>query len=161
MASSTSPAQTLASHLVSQAIASVSLLESLAIISAEDAAVIRSKLPSATSTFPTLESGEDISRRLSNLTVNSNAPSQTTTHSTPQTTSAPVRHQMVSPAVQPQRTVSPAQSPPLMTAQSHRTSLPMVPQPAVEDRAQALWDYAGVVSSEIHVDVRAHPIATR
>jgi hypothetical protein len=50
------PAQTLATHLLNQTLASIALLEQLSVITPSDAHAIRSKLPSPTGPFPSVNS---------------------------------------------------------------------------------------------------------
>lgn len=54
MAATQQPGQALASHLISQTVSSVALMETLGLISTDDAAAIRSRLPSPYTPFPAL-----------------------------------------------------------------------------------------------------------
>ncbi|ORY32857.1 SH3 domain-containing protein [Naematelia encephala] len=117
-------AQTLATHLLNQTLASISLLESLSIISATDAHTIRSKLPPPTGPFPSLDPPQqstqqqppqqDLSTSFGNLAV---VPGPSSPYDSRQA-------------------LPPSNQPPL-------PSLPPRSRPNQESRAKALWDYRG------------------
>ena len=119
------PAQTLATHLINQTLSSLSVLETLEIISRDDASRIRSMLPNAYGPFPSLSQPQSpqISQNFSQLSVG--------------------------PASPPPAQVSPqptSQPPP---THSHNALVPSLPAraPTREIRARALWDYSGTVRS--------------
>jgi hypothetical protein len=114
------PAQTLATHLINQTLSSLSVLETLNVISREDVSQIRSMLPNPYGPFPSLDSSLQTS--FSQLSVQ---------------TASPPTHQ------------PPLQSPsPQAPAPQHMSLVPSLPSraPPREVRARALWDYSGTVS---------------
>lgn len=116
------PAQALATHLINQTLSSLSLLETLEIISRDDASRIRSMLPNAYGPFPSLNQPQSpsISNNYSQLSVGP--------------TSSP-------PQVTPQPMIQP------LPAHSQNALVPSIPPraPMREIRARALWDYNGAV----------------
>ncbi|BEJ11026.1 hypothetical protein CspHIS471_0104480 [Cutaneotrichosporon sp. HIS471] len=126
------PAQALASHLVSQTLASVGLLETLQLITPTAANEIRSRLPNPYTQFPSLASAPVASVTpaspplaiVSGMAgMNMNQPNQPV--SPPQQFTAPA------PAFQAAHVPGPA-LPPRNTPPGHN-----------EQRARALWDYNG------------------
>jgi hypothetical protein len=116
------PAQALATHLLNQTLASIALLEQLSLISSSDAHTIRSRLPSPTGPFPSLNPSPDLSSSFGGLSV---APSSS------------FGHQQQQPLTSSGwQSSPPAPGPP---------ALP--PRGRPEQRARALWDYNGVVGS--------------
>lgn len=134
------PAQALASHLVSQTLASVGLLETLHLISAADATEIRNRLPNPYTTFPSLAmnaSPAGIMGGMQNMAI-SNPLAQPQLQSPIQPHMSPVQSHM-SPV---QAHMSPVQAHVPGPALPARNPLP--PAPAYnEQRARALWDYNG------------------
>jgi hypothetical protein len=127
--SSQAPAQTLAAHLVSQTLSSVAVLEQLNIITADDAATIRARLPNQYATFPQLAAAPAAAAVASPYSPVNNVSAMT--------------NQLNTLAVSP--TVAPAarQSPGLP---------PRQPVPAATDtqpRARALWDYSGAEADDL------------
>jgi len=115
------PAQALATHLINQTLSSLSVLETLNIISRDDASQIRSKLPNPYGPFPSLGAASSPSANAS-FSQLSLGPASPPPHQPPSQTSIPPLHNQM--AVIP--------------------SLP--PRaPSREVRARALWDYAGTV----------------
>jgi hypothetical protein len=114
------PVQTLAAHLINQTLESISLLESLALISAPDAHFIRSKLPNASGPFPNLTTSDS-----SQQDADKAAPQfvRTPSNAAP----SPIRHNQLQQHTPPQN-YSPTPS--------------GMGQPL---RARALWDYSGTV----------------
>lgn len=137
------PAQALASHLISQTLASVGLLETLHLISAADATEIRNRLPNPYAQFPNLAMNPPVSGLvggMQNMAI-SNAPTPTS----PQ--------QPYQSPVQPHSAVQHVQSP--MQAHVPGPALPArnsaPPAPAYnEQRARALWDYGGSDPDDLH-----------
>jgi len=130
------PSQALASHLISQTLASVALMEQLQLITADDAATIRARLPNAYGTFPQLNSAtapvtsptSPVAGNVAAMTSQMNSMNMNNTSNT------------VSPAIQ-------------AAAQRQAPSLPQrQPIPAVTDtqpRARALWDYSGTEADDL------------
>ena len=125
------PAQTLATHLLNQTLSSIAILETLNVINASDAHLIRSKLPSPTGPFPSLTAPlpapapQDLAQSFGGLSVN-----PTNAYAQNQPTSPQQHYQSPTHSFQP----PPAPAPP---------SLP--PRARSEQRAKALWDYSGAV----------------
>lgn len=121
------PAQALATHLINQTLSSLSVLETLNIISRDDASQIRSKLPNPYGPFPALEAvtSPSVNASFGQLSL---APA------------SPPRHQ-------------PSPQPPMPPMHSQMAVVPSLPPRATprETRARALWDYAGTVSTLILV----------
>ena len=117
------PAQALATHLINQTLSSLSVLETLEIISREDAARIRTMLPNAYGPFPSLNQPQSpqISHNFSQLSVGPASPPPVQVSPQPSIQS-PIGH--------PQNSLVP--------------SLP-ARAPVRESRARALWDYSGAV----------------
>jgi hypothetical protein len=115
------PAQALATHLINQTLSSLSVLETLNIISRDDASQIRSKLPNPYGPFPSLEtaSSPSINTSFSQLAVGPASPP-------------------------PQQSSSQVQMPPMHNQMAVVPALPARTGPQ-ETRARALWDYAGTV----------------
>ena len=120
------PAQALATHLINQTLSSLSVLETLDIITRDDAAQIRSKLPNPYGPFPSLNSSSQASQSFSQLSLGPASP--------------PPVH------ILPQPTV---QSPVTAPTNSQSALVPSLPPrgPPRESRARALWDYSGTVST--------------
>jgi hypothetical protein len=116
------PAQALATHLINQTLSSLSVLETLNIISRDDASQIRSKLPNPYGPFPSLGAAS--------------SPSATTSFG----------QLSLGPASPPPHQSS--QQPPMPPMHNQMTVVPSIPPraPQREVRARALWDYAGAVS---------------
>jgi hypothetical protein len=116
------PAQALATHLINQTLSSLSVLETLNIISRDDASQIRSKLPNPYGPFPSLEavSSPSVNASFGQLSL---APA------------SPTRHQ-------------PSPQPPMPAMHNQMALVPSIPPRTGprETRARALWDYAGTVS---------------
>lgn len=120
----TSPAQTLASHLISQTLASITALENASIITQDDAQAIRSRLPNPYASFPQLSG-------------------------TPAVQAPPQQHQVVPPAAPLNFTPPPAPQNFTPPAYSAPTPVPPPPPPAptpnygapAASRARALWGY--------------------
>ena len=110
------PTHTLASHLVNQTLASISVLETLSLINPADAQLIKSKLPPANGPFPSLATQSDMSTSFANLNV---SPSPSSPYDQK---GQPYQQQN--------------QAPPTLPARS---------RPVTEVRAKALWDYHGAV----------------
>lgn len=117
------PAQALATHLINQTLSSLSVLETLDVLSREDAALIRSKLPNPYGPFPSLQPSlnPQITTSFGQLSVGPASPPPP--HISPQ-------HTIQSPSPNPQSAMVP--------------SLP-ARAPLRESRARALWDYNGTV----------------
>lgn len=127
-----SPVQSLATHLINQTLNSIALLESLALISAPDAHLIRSKLPLASGPFSNLNpplalpaQQHDLSPSFGGMTVGpSNSYDQQ------------IRNSQQLPVTSP------------------HPALPQRSRPAPSGvRAKVLWDYSGSVSSLMAVEV--------
>lgn len=116
------PAQALATHLINQTLSSLSVLETLNIISRDDASQIRSKLPNPYGPFPSLGSAS--------------SPSATASFS----------QLSMGPASPPPHQPSP--QPPMPPMHNQMAVVPSLPPraPQSEVRARALWDYSGTVS---------------
>jgi hypothetical protein len=113
------PAQALATHLINQTLSSLSVLETLNIISRDDASQIRSKLPNPYGPFPSLGAASSPSANASFGQLSLGPVSPPPHQPTPQ---PPMHNQMaVIPSLPPRA-------------------------PVREVRARALWDYAGAVS---------------
>lgn len=126
------PAQALASHLVSQTLSSVGLLETLNLITPADAAEIRNRLPNPYTTFPSLA-----------MNTNTNPSSPTPAAAGAGAGVGALVGGMQNMAVSNYQ--PPAQSPvahsPVVPALPARSP---APAPAYnEQRARALWDYNG------------------
>ncbi|KAK1924104.1 SH3 domain-containing protein [Papiliotrema laurentii] len=129
------PAQTLATHLLNQTLSSIAILETLNVINASDAHLIRSKLPSPTGPFPSLAAPlpapapQDLAQSFGGLSVN-----PTNAYAQNQPTSPQQHYQSPTHSFQP----PPAPAPP---------SLP--PRARSEQRAKALWDYSGAEPDDL------------
>lgn len=137
------PAHLLAAHLINQTNASISLLEQLSLLSAPDAHLIRSKLPSSAGPFPNLgpldHSQTNLAHSISALSVASDP------------------HGPPSYGQQQQQGIQqPDNNPPVS---SPHPSLPPRRDPPVrlESRARALWDYRGTVSGQVALGVGLTP----
>ena len=116
------PAQALATHLINQTLSSLSVLETLNIISRDDASQMRSRLPNPYGPFPSLGAPSSPSATTSFGQLSLGPASPPPHQPSPQPPMPPMHHQMaIVPAIPPR-----------------------VPQREV--RARALWDYAGAVS---------------
>lgn len=116
------PSQALATHLINQTLSSLSVLETLNIISRDDASQIRSRLPNPYGPFPSLEPASSIHQSFSQLSVTSVSP--------------------------PRQQISPQPATPQAHTQQNMSLVPALPPrgAAKEVRARALWDYSGTVS---------------
>ncbi|GMK58410.1 hypothetical protein CspeluHIS016_0504420 [Cutaneotrichosporon spelunceum] len=135
------PAQALASHLVSQTLASVGLLETLQLITPADATEIRARLPNPYTQFPALAT-----------------PAANTSQAG---VVASMDRMNISPPAQPVQPVQPAQSPVHTPAPFQATPFqgPHVPGPTLppryatppsnEKQARALWDYNGADAEDL------------
>ncbi|GFZ46719.1 hypothetical protein JCM24511_03939 [Saitozyma sp. JCM 24511] len=130
MATQLPPAQALAAHLLSQTTASVSVLETLGVISSQDASLIRSKLPPPSGPFPSLNPPQrDLSSSFSSMNIVHQSPSY----------GQPMQQQQ-----QQHQLQQPIQSPP---APPPAPALP--PRGRPESRAKALWDYNGSEADDL------------
>ena len=78
MSAPSSPANALASHLLTQTASAIAILESLNVINPQDANIIRSKLPSPSGPFPSLEPASprhDMSASFQTLSMGTSSPS--------------------------------------------------------------------------------------
>lgn len=120
------PAQALATHLINQTLSSLSILETLEIVSRDDAAQIRSKLPNPYGPFHSLNRAQSpqITQSFGQLAVGP---------------ASPPPHQTAPPPM--------IQSP---SAVHQSAVIPSLPPraPMREVRARALWDYSGTVRQE-------------
>jgi hypothetical protein len=116
------PAQALATHLINQTLSSLSVLETLNIISRDDASQIRSRLPNPYGPFPSLE--PSLHSSFSQLSV--------------------------TPASPPRQQMSPQPPTPQTHLQQNLSLVPSLPPRVAprEVRARALWDYSGTVSRD-------------
>lgn len=120
-------AHTLATHLINQTLSSIATLESLSVISASDAQLIRSKLPPPNGPFPSLHAAQqNQSGSFGQMNVSGGAASSPYGGQQPQQYPSPPSHQM-----QPH------------SSGSVVPALP--PRGKPESRARALWDYSGTV----------------
>lgn len=130
------PAEALASHLINQTLTSILLLEQLSLVSPQDAALIRSKLPHASGPFPSLAGPASPHQRnelqsnfgslnLGQGSLYANSQQQQPQHSP----NAMTQYQSSGPSSMP---------PPLPTRHN-----------GGEQRARALWDYNGKVGGTL------------
>ncbi|ORX35749.1 SH3 domain-containing protein [Kockovaella imperatae] len=141
MSNMDSPGHSLTSHLINQTLSSIAILESLNIVSAADAHLIRQKLPPASGPFPALDSQgpthpqssvSNLPGSFSSLNLN-NPPSSPHDYRSPQAPLPSSQSQQFS------QTPSSPYPPPALPPRGRAT----------ESRARALWDYNGTAHDDL------------